>query len=677
VKPYHSKALPEGTILREWRLEGILGVGGFGIVYRGKGVYFDETVAIKEYFPSAICDRQPSGMVAPTDSASEEVYALGLEKFVDEAKVLWNLSKPERHPNIVSVRSLFEAHGAAYLVMDFETGVPLSELLRAGRRFEEVELLDLFRPIADGLDRAHRAGVLHRDIKPANILIDDDGRPVLIDFGSARFDAGQATSTKVTFYTPPYAALEQYVKTYPQGPWTDIYALGVALYQCVTGEKPPEVLERLHAQSGEALSARPRPGFSRSFTRAVDAAMAIRPAERPQSIPEWLALFDQPDDDDDVTRIGALTDPLADEDATRVGALIGSPPASADTAAALVASILATGPRVDAERTEPAAARPARRWMVPAVGLGVIAVTTAAGALLLARSHTPGPVPQQAAPAPQAELSPARAARIEPAKVVVPPALDNDVDGLIADAQRVGRPAGETKALLGAKARIAVLSWQIRNATAGDAGRSAPLIAALTTEVSTASRAEAATLGGVAQGHRREVEQVLGRSRTGQGSSAVSAVVQAEAKLDGAIAAMPSSGDPVASIDAARRVVGDYASFANAYEVATHAYAPVKRSAFAAIDSRAQAMGNATIVFSAAAPRPWLFASQARKQAYRLLQDNSARARASMAQLDHLSRTISSSSDLGALNAAVAQASRVRQELSGLYAASSAARSVP
>jgi len=157
----------------------------------------------------------------------------------------------------------------------------------------------------------------------------------------------------------------------------------------------------------------------------------------------------------------------------------------------------------------------------------------------------------------------------------------------------------------------------------------------------------------------------------------LSAVVQAEAKLDAAIAAMPSSGDPVASIDAARRVVGDYASFANAYEVATHAYAPVKRSAFAAIDSRAQAMGNATIAFSAAAPRPWLFASQARKQAYRLLQDNSARARASMAQLDHLSRTISSSSDLGALNAAVAQASRVRQELSGLYAASSAARSVP
>jgi non-specific serine/threonine protein kinase len=677
VKPYHSKALPEGAILREWRLEGILGVGGFGIVYRGKGVYFGETVAIKEYFPSAICDRQPSGMVAPTDSASEEVYALGREKFVDEAKVLWNLSKPERHPNIVSVRSLFEAHGTAYLVMDFETGVPLSELLRAGRRFEQAELLSLLRPIADGLDRAHRAGVLHRDIKPANILIDDDGRPVLIDFGSARFDAGQATSTKVTFYTPPYAAIEQYVKTYPQGPWTDIYSLGVALYQCVTGEKPPEVLERLHAQSGEALSARQRPGFGRSFTRAVDAAMAIRPAERPQSIPEWLALFEQPDDDDDVTRIGVLTGAPFDEDATRVGALIGAPVESADTAAALVASILATGPRDDAEEIEPGGAHPARRWMVPAVGLGVVAMAVGAGALLLARSHTPSLVAQRPAPAPLAELSAGPATRMAPAapsRILVPPALENDVDGLVMDAQHAGRPAKEINALLGAKARIAALAGQIRNATTNDAATTS--VSALATEASTLSRDEAASLGHAAEGHRREVEQVLGRSRTGQGSSAVAAVVQADARLDAAIAAMPSPGDPVASIDAARRAVGDYAVFAKAYGVATHSYAPVKRSAFAAVDSRAQALAAAVVALSAA-PRPWLFASQARKQAYRLLQDNSARSKASMAQLDQLSRTVASNSSMDALDAAVARASAIRQELSNLYAASSAARSVP
>ena len=671
MKPYHSKALAEGAILREWRLEGILGVGGFGIVYRGKGVYFGETVAIKEYFPSAICDRDANAAVAPSDSASEEVYALGLEKFVDEAKVLWNLSKPERHPNIVSVRSLFEAQGTAYLVMDFETGVPLSELLRAGRRFDQGELLNILRPIADGLDRAHRAGVLHRDIKPANILIDDYGRPVLIDFGSARFDAGGATSTKVTFYTPPYAALEQYVKTYPQGPWTDIYALGVALYQCVTGEKPPEVLERLHAQLGEPLSARPRPGFSRAFLRAVDAAMAIRPADRPQSIPEWLALFGQPDDDD-VTRIGVLNP--VDDDATRIGVLAGAAPASDDTAAALITSILASGPRGEA------GPGPARRWMVPALGLGVLAIATAAGALLLARSHTPGPVPQSLARPPLAAPSAAPAAAlapVAPARPVVSPALGGDIDGLMADAQRVGRPAKEIKALLGAKARIAMLSWQIRNTPAADGAKAAPLMTVLANEAASASRGEAVALDGAAKAHRREVDQVLGRSGTGQGSGAVAAVAQADARLDAAIAAAPAAGDPVASIDAARQAVGDYAAFASAYSAAAHFYAPVKRAAFTAIEVRAQAMGDATIALSAAAPRPWLFASQARKDAYRLLQDNAARSRASMTELEQLSRTTASSNDLEVLDAAAARASSLSKALSSLYAASTAARSAP
>jgi serine/threonine protein kinase len=291
-RPYHAKALPLGTVLREWRLEGLLGTGGFGIVYRGTGVYFNETVAIKEYFPSAISDRVDGVTVAPTDSSSQELYQHGMQKFVEEAKILWNLSRPERHPNIVCVRSLFEIHGTAYMVMDFEQGVSLSQMLREGRSFDETSLMAIIRPIAEGLARAHAAGVYHRDIKPANILVSDDGRPVLIDFGSARFETGQVTSTKVTFYTPPYAALEQYVRTFPQGPWTDIYALGVTMYQCITGEKPAEVLERLHGGAGQPLAARTLPGYSQDFLAAVDAAMAIKPEERPQNLAAWVSMLD-------------------------------------------------------------------------------------------------------------------------------------------------------------------------------------------------------------------------------------------------------------------------------------------------------------------------------------------------------------------------------------------------
>lgn len=290
-KAYSNKALPSGTVLREWRLEEVLGVGGFGIVYKARGIYFDELVAIKEYFPSSISERDSADTVVPIDSDAEEVHALGLKKFVEEAKLLWNLSTPSRHPNIVSVRSLFEIHGTAYMVMDFEDGTSLSKMLKQGRRFNERSLWSVLRPVAEGLDRAHRVGVLHRDIKPPNILINEDNRPVLIDFGSARFDTAEATSTKVTFHTPPYAAIEQYVKTYDQGPWTDVYALGVVMYECITGEKPPEVLERLHAGLGKPLAEGRWPGYGKKFLAAIDAAMKVKPDERPQSISDWLEMF--------------------------------------------------------------------------------------------------------------------------------------------------------------------------------------------------------------------------------------------------------------------------------------------------------------------------------------------------------------------------------------------------
>ncbi len=152
-KAYSNKALPPGTILREWRLENVLGVGGFGIVYKGRGIYFDELVAIKEYFPSSISERDEDATVVPIDSDAEEVHALGLKKFVEEAKLLWNLSTPTRHPNIVSVRSLFEIHGTAYMVMDFEDGMSLSKMVKSGHKFSQKELTGLIRPIAEGLER--------------------------------------------------------------------------------------------------------------------------------------------------------------------------------------------------------------------------------------------------------------------------------------------------------------------------------------------------------------------------------------------------------------------------------------------------------------------------------------------------------------------------------------------
>ena len=146
----------------------------------------------------------------------------------------------------------------------------LSKMLKQGRRFNERSLWNILRPIAEGLDRAHRVGVLHRDIKPPNILINEDNRPVLIDFGSARFDTAEATSTKVTFHTPPYAAIEQYVKTYEQGPWTDIYALGV-------------VHVRVRDRRKAARSARAAPCRARQAARRGQMARIQQEVSSPRS----------------------------------------------------------------------------------------------------------------------------------------------------------------------------------------------------------------------------------------------------------------------------------------------------------------------------------------------------------------------------------------------------------
>jgi serine/threonine protein kinase len=471
TKAYSNKALPSGTVLREWRIEDVLGVGGFGIVYRARGIYFNELVAIKEYFPSSISERDSEDTVVPIDSDAEEVHALGLKKFVEEAKLLWNLSTPTRHPNIVSVRSLFEIHGTAYMVMDFEDGMSLSRMLKQGRRFNERSLWNILHPIAEGLERAHRVGVLHRDIKPPNILINEDNRPVLIDFGSARFEAAEATSTKVTFHTPPYAAIEQYVKTYAQGPWTDIYALGVVMYECVTGEKPPEVLERLHAGLGKPLSEGRWSGYSKRFLAAIDAAMIVKPEERPQSIGAWLETFGKQaeqasdDGDDEATRFfagqveaddivpvpatpdvdpkavetGVPDDPkeasfkLAGEE-TAAKKKVGPKKNAPELSVAAEARSVAPG-KADAKTRPPAAEtkRAPNRAMLAAAAIGVLAVV-GAGAFALRGGS---PQPTEATSDLPSDLSPGSVINVEAGQPAT--AADNAV--LVANAAEASPPS--------------------------------------------------------------------------------------------------------------------------------------------------------------------------------------------------------------------------------------------
>ncbi len=622
---YHVKALPTGTVLREWRLDGVLGSGGFGIVYQGTGVYFNEVVAIKEYFPSAISDRRDGLTVAPTDTSSEELYRHGLQKFLEEAKILWNLSRPVRHPNIVCVRNLFEIHGTAYMVMDYEEGVSLSQMLKDGARFDEASLMALIRPVAEGLGRAHSAGVFHRDIKPANILVCEDRRPVLIDFGSARFDAGQVTSTKVTFYTPPYAALEQYVRTFPQGAWTDIYALGVTMYQCITGDKPPEVLERVHGAAETPLAQRSIPGFSQRFLVAVDAAMAIKPEDRPQSVEQWLAMFDGAP----IPAVKPLVS-MSDE-GTRIAVAPPKPPGPRPAPAPTEPM-----PAPQAEPVVEAEAQPRKKSAAPmiAAAAAVLAIAGAGAAAAVMWPKSPAEAVAPAMPVADAPRPPDLS-------------MGQSFAGLVDAARTAGRPETEISVLAAAAQRVAELNARIDGAfNTGSNDIVARLLAERDEAALAAIRPHMAAL---ATETKITAEKVAGDLRAADAenkaagiaspdelSEAIVAAAAATQAIEaGAAAALGS--DATVAVAAVKAADEGAAKLAGLQPDANIAFLASRRQSFA-LNSAAAKQAAIEVGKLAGVKKPSVFASREKKDAYKALQDLNAVVQTRVVTLDKASQ---------------------------------------
>ncbi|MGE3867843.1 MAG: protein kinase, partial [Hyphomonadaceae bacterium] len=191
------------------------------------------------------------------------------------------------HANLVSVHRIFEATGTAYRVMEFIEGDTLAQSFRNGVTFDAEALKKLALPLLDGLEAVHRAGYLHRDIKPSNIMLRPDGRPVLLDFGSARSALSRGTRTVTSLVTPGYAPYEQYYGDGNQGPWTDIYALGAILHQIVSGQPPVEAPARL---KNDPLPPARQVGAGRypdALLAAIDWALRFDESERPQTVAEW------------------------------------------------------------------------------------------------------------------------------------------------------------------------------------------------------------------------------------------------------------------------------------------------------------------------------------------------------------------------------------------------------
>src|ERR671913_1262123 len=282
-------ALQPGQTIGRYEIVSVLGQGGFGITYRARDVQLGREVAIKEYLPSALAIRQGGATVLPRTTKMADDFGWGRDRFVTEGRTLASL---HRATAIVHVFDYLEANGTAYIVMELLSGETLEERIAKNGKLSSEEVERILWPLLDGLEQVHNAGFLHRDIKPANILLDAAGHPTLIDFGASRAAMAGRSTALTAIFTPGYAAAEQMTSA-KQGPWTDIYGLSATLYHAITGSAPPSAFDRMLDDEYQPLARKAPSGFGRGLLVGLDAGLAVRASDRPQSIAGWRPILGQ------------------------------------------------------------------------------------------------------------------------------------------------------------------------------------------------------------------------------------------------------------------------------------------------------------------------------------------------------------------------------------------------
>ena len=271
----------------KYRIERVLGQGGFGNTYVGYNTEFEETVAIKEFFMKGVTERdETTSVVSVSNADNVEQFEEQREKFKKEARRLRKL----KNEHIVKVHDLFEENGTAYYVMDFIDGESLAEKMKKmGQPFTEAEVRSILSQILEALKEVHQNEIWHLDLKPGNIMIDKNGTAYLIDFGASkqlRANGSMTTSTALC-YTPGYAPNEQIGQMYDRfGPWTDIYALGASIYNLLTNMKPPMAID-IEEDEDEAFEF--PDSVSEEMRKLVVWMMQPKRKARPQNVDEIIA----------------------------------------------------------------------------------------------------------------------------------------------------------------------------------------------------------------------------------------------------------------------------------------------------------------------------------------------------------------------------------------------------
>ena len=283
-----ANALPIGHRLQEFELRGVIGAGGFGIVYRAFDHSLEREVAIKEYMPAALAGRTGKHQVSLLSQSHAETFALGLSSFVNEAKLLARFD----HASLVKVHRFWEEHGTAYMVMPLYRGRTLRELRQSPSwSLDEAWIRHWLDQLLGALEVMHREAVYHRDIAPDNILVSPDAPPVLLDFGAARRVISDRSHTLTAILKPNYAPIEQYAEStgLRQGPWTDFYALGATLHFVITGKPPMAATARAVSDDQPRLAGSGQGGLSDTLLQVCDWMISPRPADRPQNASEVRA----------------------------------------------------------------------------------------------------------------------------------------------------------------------------------------------------------------------------------------------------------------------------------------------------------------------------------------------------------------------------------------------------
>ncbi len=261
-----------------------LGAGGFGITYVAYDLVTDSRVCVKEYFPMGLVVRAQDGVsIQYTRQNRIQEFDHGIQRFIEEANIIGEMNNIS---GVVKVTDCFEENGTAYYVMEYLEGVTLKRLVpEHGMDFKVAS--EIIIKAGRTLDLIHKEkGYLHRDISPENIMILASGRVVVIDFGSAK-NFFMSNSNYTITLKHGFAPIEQYSSTDLQGPFTDLYALASTYYYILTGKIIPRATDRLTGAEYEPLCAL-RPDVGQDISDAVDHALMLRPADRTNTIGEFL-----------------------------------------------------------------------------------------------------------------------------------------------------------------------------------------------------------------------------------------------------------------------------------------------------------------------------------------------------------------------------------------------------